>query len=381
MNAYKKLESLNDRCKYLFNIIQKDGPITKNELIKKTNMKLTTLNRDVQILINNKIVVETAIAESTGGRKPSLYDINPYEFYSVGIDISRTYIEIVITNLKIKIVAEKKLKDLCNIAENIPNCINALLKKAQIDKASIVGMGIGIVGGFDIAMLKDKLIQEFQIPIYIDNGANAAAIGEYYFGLGKDKQNIAYINCGVGIRTGVISSGILISTINNSEDAFAHMIVDPQGEQCLCGNYGCVESYASISKITQKFIEEVKNQGKEYLNKELDQMDYQYVCSLAESLAESKNNIARALIMNAALHFGIGLANYIRLFNPQLIILSGPLIQYSQLFYDECNKNAVEKCHIKDNSIIFNRGGYFKNKSMSVGASVMAIQRLTNSKE
>ena len=123
---------------------------------------------------------------------------------------------------------------------------------------AIVGIGIGIVGGFNIKPLYDTLNKELDVPICIDNGANAAVIGEYYFGIGKGKKNIAYINCGVGIRTGIISEGVLIRTINNSEDAFGHMIVDANGELCSCGNYGCIESYVSISNITKKFINEMK---------------------------------------------------------------------------------------------------------------------------
>ena len=82
------------------------------------------------------------------------------------------------------------------------------------------------------------------------------------------------------------------------------------------------------------------------------------------SLAENNNGVAINVLMDAAVHFGIGLANYIRLFNPQLIILSGPLIQHSKLFYNECKKIALEKCHIKNNDISFNRGGYFKNREI-----------------
>ncbi len=382
MNAYEKLASLNNRCKYIFNIIQKEGPLTKNELMNKTGIKFTTLNRDMQILIDSKIVAESAIAESTGGRRPVLYDVNPYGFYSVGVDISRTYTQIVITNLKINIVAEEIINDnynIDNIIDILPERLNNLFRKLKIENSMVAGIGIGIVKGFPIKSLNDRLIKEFGIAAYIDNGENAAVIGEHFFGLGKDKDNIAYINCGVGIRTGVISSGVLIRTINNSEDAFGHMIVDTQGEPCSCGNLGCVESYASISKITEKFISEMKKNEKAFSsisNKDLNEIDYRYVCSLAED----NNNTAIDILLNSAKHFGIGLSNYIRLFNPQLIILSGPLVQYSQLFYDECKKIAIEKSHIKNNNISFSRGGYFKNKSIAVGASVMAIENLINSK-
>ena len=72
------------------------------------------------------------------------------------------------------------------------------------------------------AMLEEKL----KCPVIIENGANSAAVAEYFYGLGKDFENIAYFNCGVGIRTGTISSGNLIRTMNDEEDAFGHMIVN-----------------------------------------------------------------------------------------------------------------------------------------------------------
>ena len=377
MEAYKKFDELNDRGKYIFNVVQKKGPITKSELIDMTKIKLTTLNRNLQILLDKKIIVETDIGKSTGGRKPSLYDVNPMEFYIIGIDISRTYTKIVITNLKLKIIKERLLSheyNIENIVEIIPTFIKDLCIKLRIEKSSIVGIGIGIVGGFNIKPLHDTLNKELDAIICVDNGANAAVIGEYNFGIGKGKVNIAYINCGVGIRTGIISSGVLIRTINNLEDAFGHMIVDANGELCSCGNHGCIESYVSISNITNKFIDKMKEIKISDLNKNLNSINYRDVCSLAER----ENEIAMNIINKSALYFGIGLANYMKLFNPELIILSGPLIQHSKLFYDTTIEIAFEKCHFKNNNIQFSNGGYYKDNSIAVGACAMVIQKLQN---
>jgi len=377
LDAYKNVESLNDRCKYIFDIVQKKGSITKSELIDMTKIKLTTLNRDLQILLDKKIIVETDVAESTGGRKPSLYDVNPSGFYIIGIDISRLYTRIVITNLKLEIIGEELLNHeykIENMNEMIPISIKNLCDKLLIDKSMIIGVGIGIVGGFNTKPLYDSLSSELNIPVVIDNGANAAVTGEYFFGIGKNKKNIAYVNCGVGIRTGIISEGVLIHTINNLEDAFGHMIVDANGELCSCGNCGCLESYASISSITKKFIDEAKENNIIDLNKEVNDIGYEDVCRLAEE----KNETAMCIIKNAALYFGIGLSNYMKLFNPELIILSGPLIQYSKLFYDISKEIAFEKCHIKNSDIQFSNGGYYKDKSIAVGACAMAMQQLQN---
>lgn len=377
MRAYNGFESLNDRCKYIFSIIQKNGPITKNELIDITDIKLTTLNRDLKILLNEKIIVESDLGQSLGGRKPTLYDVNQEKFYIIGIDISRTYTKIIITNLKLKIIKERLLSHEYNmetISETIPDAIKELCMRLEIHNPDIVGIGIGIVGGFNVKPLCDTLKEELNTLICVDNGANAAVVGEYNFGIGKGKKNIAYINCGVGIRTGVISSGVLIRTINNSEDAFGHMIVDVNGLKCSCGNYGCIESYVSISNITQKFIDEMRGMKLLRLNKNLSSINYRDVCSLAER----ENEVAINIIKNSALYFGIGLSNYIKLFNPELIVLSGPLVQNSKLFYNLSKETALKKSHIENNNIEFSNGGYFEDTSISVGACAIVIQKILN---
>lgn len=375
MKAYKGFELLNDRCKHIFNIIQRNGPMTKNELIELTQIKLTTLNRELKILLDEKIIIESDIGESTGGRKPSLYDVNQEEFYVVGIDISRTYTKIVIVNLKLEIISERLLShdyNMENVAETIPSIINDLFSKLEIENSFIVGIGIGIVGGFNVTSLYYELTMEFDTRVYIDNGVNAAVIGEYNFGIGKGKKNISYINCGVGIRTGIISSGVLIRTINNVEDAFGHMIVEANGQQCSCGNLGCIEGYVSILNITDKFISGMKETNPLGLKKDLNNINYRDVCSLAER----ENEVAMNIIKEAALYFGIGLSNYIKLFNPELIILSGPLIQHSKLFYDIAKETAIKKCHIKNNNIQFSSGGYFEDNSIAVGACAIVLEEI-----
>lgn len=166
----------------------------------------------------------------------------------------------------------------------------------------------------------------------------------------------------------------MIRTINNLEDAFGHMIVEADGPKCSCGNCGCIESYVSILNITEKFIYEMKDVKSLGLNKNLSHINYMDVCSLAER----KNEIAENIIKTSALYFGIGLSNYIKLFNPELIILSGPLIQHSKLFYDSAKEIATQKCHIKNTSIKFSNGGYFGDNSIAVGACAMVVEKILN---
>jgi predicted NBD/HSP70 family sugar kinase len=215
--------------------------------------------------------------------------------------------------------------------------------------------------------------QELQLPAIIDNGANTAVLAEYYFGAGRGLENIAYFNCGVGIRTGVISSGTIVRTVNDAEDAFGHMVVDVDGELCSCGNYGCVECYSSIPSITKRFRSELKKGRSSLIMKPSEEINYIDICAAAEE----KDELAREVIINAAAIFGAGLSNYINLLNPGLVILSGPLIKSSTLFYETSTHISSKRHYLKEgNKVTYSRGGYFKDKAIAVGAAVELLEEV-----
>lgn len=381
--AFDKIRNLDKRSKELFRIIQKYGPITKNMLETITQMKKSTLNRTLEVLLEGSIINEAATGESTGGRKPSLFDINENIFYIVGVDISRTYIQIMIANLKMSVVEEKIIYGAFNLTkqeEIIVKNIYELLEKASIDITKVLGIGLGVVvyankteAADNAENLKKYLQDKFTLPVYLDNGANTALLAEYNFGAGKDKQNILYVHCGVGIRTAVISNGNVVRTINNEEDALGHMTVQLDGDLCSCGNYGCVESYASITKITSKFISEIKKGKKTKLEKPLDKVDYIDICNLAEEGDET----AKYIIKDASVYLGAGLANIVRVLAPNLIILSGPLIKNSSIFYETSMKEAIKRCcNWNTEHIQFYRGGSFENKSIVMGAAYLVLDEV-----
>lgn len=375
MNVNGMIQDFDARCKLILDIIQSFGPLTKNDILSKTKMKLTTLNRSMATLLEKEIVVESSIADSTGGRKATLYDVNPHGFYLIGIDISRTYSLIVLTNLKFKIVLEKRIQDshyeMDLLIENLPQEVISVLDAATIKISNVVGIGIGVIHGVNVNELQRNLQNEIGIPVFLDNGANAAVIGEYYLGLGKGKQNMAFINCGVGIRTGVISSGRLIRSINNSDDALAHMIIEKEGNLCGCGSYGCLETYVSINELPKIYAKKLKSQSANSMS-DIKVASYLDICKLAED----NDELARQVILESADYFGIGLSNFIRLLNPQLIILSGPYIQNSPLFFEESKRIALMNNNIALNEIVFSKGGYFEGNSIALGASVIAMREI-----
>lgn len=388
------LSGLNAERKKIFSIIQKQGPISKSAIVESTGMKLSTLNRVMQPLEEQKLIV-ARIGESSGGRKPSLYDVNPADSYIAGIDLSRTYTRVVIANLKMDMLSSEQFQmDESYSPEKtiseIVRVIYAALNKLGIDRSKLSGAGIGSVGpmdrlngvmlnpinfpaaGWSNVPVKSMLSSRLNCPVIMDNGANAAVLAESLFGEGKKYRSMAYFNCGIGIRTGAVTSGTIIRAMNDSEDAFGHMTIDVDGEPCSCGNYGCIECYSSITPIVRNFVTSLKKGRSTTVSKAAGEITFKDICSAAK-----KNDaLAKEVISDAAAIFGAGLANYANLINPNLIVLSGPLIECSKLFYDVCIETAVRKRYLQgENKIVFSRGGHFRENAIAVGAAAMVVEK------
>lgn len=398
-SAFNTLNSLPVESKTLLGLIQKNGPVIKSDLQLMSKMKLTTLNRIMQPLEEAALVVPYGIAESSGGRKPVQYHVNPSEYYVIGIDISRTYTQLIISNLKLDILVKKQftMDEFFSPDRTVINIYQAIqqeLKVLSIDAQRLLGAGLGTVGPVDIdkgtivnpqnfpasgwynVPIRDMLEKALGMPVYMDNGANTAVLAEFLFGLGRNYSNIAYLNCGVGIRTGAISSSNIVRAINDAEDAFGHMIIDVDGEPCSCGNYGCIECYSTIPSIMKAFISAVKKGRSTKISKPLDEINYIDLCLAATDHDE----LSREVITGAASILGSGLANYINLLNPGLIILSGPLINNSDLFYQTTIDVASKKYYLRqDSKIAFSKGGYFGDTAIAAGAAALVIENYIKS--
>lgn len=389
----KTFEELKQDRKEIFNLIQKKGPLSKQGIQQLTNLKLTTLNRIINDLLSSELIVEEALGESTGGRKPTLYNVNSTNFYIIGIDISRTYTQIVVTNLRMQILKENRFfmeekYSPRQVLEYITDITGRLLSELKINKQQILGIGVSAVGPLDRdtgillnsinfegdnwrnISIKKELVNLFKLPVIIDNGANSAVLAEYFYGSGKSLENIAYINCGVGIRTGVITSGRIVRSINDRDDAFGHMIIDIDGKACYCGNYGCVESYASIPSIVNDYKGKLERGNVSLINKRLDEITYLDVFDEADK----GDAYAKGVMLDSALVFGSALTNYINLLNPQLIILSGPTVYKSEIFYKVSTETALKKINSASTNIKFSKGGCFKEYAMAVGAAAMIVE-------
>jgi len=359
----------------ILNHIHKYGPVTKNCLIENLNIKLSTLSRAMKTLESRKLIVESGISDSSGGRRPSEYDVAQNGIYVAGVDISRTYTQAVLVNLKNQVLKKYQFDMDASITpskciDRISDAINLMAFELAMDKSKIIGIGVGTVGpmsrengtlhypkGFlnpewnAEVPIKGLFRQKTGIPCEIDNGANTAALLEYHFGTGRGSHCVAYIHCGVGIRSAAVRDGVILRTMNDSEDAFAEMTIDING--------GCLEDYVSLEAVRSRYY---KNTGK--------QISYDQLFSLAaghnKTVSESFNYSAKIL--------GMGISNLTKLLNPDLVILSGPLVSRYEPYYSICMKSFREH-NIQGGKAVFSKGGSFKDSVAAVGAGLMFVEQ------
>jgi len=271
--------------------------------------------------------------------------------YVVGVDLGGTKILTALADLEGNIIAKCKVpteakqgKD--RIFANIKKTIYNVLEEAKVDMKAVKGIGLGSPGPLDVKTgvivnppnldleNVDVLaeLSEFQVPVFLENDANAATLAEKYFGVGKGVSDLIYITISTGIGAGVIINNKIVHGVSSGAGEVGHTTLDPHSDlQCGCGNYGCFEVLASGTALGRMGQEAVKS-GKDTLIAQLvDDLAEVNGATVAEA-AYKGDQLAQEIIDELANYLGIGLANLINNFNPEKIIIGGGVIASWDLF-------------------------------------------------
>jgi glucokinase len=216
-----------------------------------------------------------------------------------------------------------------------------LLTAKEIDQSSVRAIGVAAPGpidsrsgvvtappnlpGWHNVPLASLFHDEFDLPAYLENDANAAALGEHRFGSGRGYNHMVYVTVSTGIGGGFIFDGRLYTGATGGAAEVGHMTLVPEGPLCSCGNRGCLEVLASGSAIAREARRYVQR-GLPTLVAELADSDLERITAkLVSEAAERGDDVANAILDQAMRYLGIGLANLTNLLNPELMVIGGGL--------------------------------------------------------
>ncbi len=300
----------------------------------------------------------------------------------IGVDVGGTNLRAALINESGKIMSRKSRpseakKGIDFVTENLINLINETKKEKKI-----YGIGIGIPGIIDssngvltqapnISKVKnypfrDILLKKLGIdlPIILENDANCAAVGEWWIGAGKDVNSLIMLTLGTGLGGGIILRGKLWSGVNGMGGEIGHMTIDPDGPKCNCGNFGCVESFASAEAIRRMVKEGLRNSKlKTMLRNEIKRTSIHDIPEIVGTAAKKGDKFALSVWESFGKALGIAMANLTNLLNVEMIIIGGGLSNSWNLFIDavinEARKRGlrapmdnidIKKCELGDDA-------------------------------
>ena len=192
------------------------------------------------------------------------------------------------------------------------------------------------VPGWENVPLQTILEDEFDVPVWVDNDANVAALGELVYGAGQGLLDLMYLTVSTGIGGGWILNGRPWRGHEGMAGEIGHTAVDPQGPVCLCGKRGCVERLASGPYMAMDFMEERRSSGAEGQRNGGAEVTGKVVAELAEAGDE----VARRILLRGAWGLGVGIGNAANLVNPQRFILGGGVTKAGEMWWTAVRQAA-----------------------------------------
>ncbi|MGN7360238.1 ROK family protein [Paenibacillus sp. SAF-054] len=399
VDADKRIGS--PKAKELFQEIRRKHEIGKNDLLAVSGLTVSTLTRVLEELVFAGLISESGLGISTGGRRPILYQVRADYGYAFGLDISRVTSRLILLDLAGTKLDSKEWRMGENntpevLMQLVASQVEEWMDKHSIAFEQIIGMGVGAVGPLNretgvieepewfaapgwshvpaVQMLEDRL----GFPVMLDNGANTALIAESWANRTKNFRHMLYVHGGTGLRLGMMTDNKLIHGAVDMEGSFGQMIIQADGLPFRTpqGNFGALDTYASVYAIEREVNSRLRTGRSSALLQIIQPGEPARFPDIMQAL-KLMDPMVTEIVTQAATYFGIGLANLLNILNPEKVILGGPLMTDSSLFFYTATQTAIRKTyHYPKYQVIFSKGTYGE-EAIAIGAAQLMLSQLT----
>lgn len=350
----------------VINLIRKSGPINKAQIAKKTGLSIPTVMKITDEFMDRNLVYVSGKGESNGGKRPEMLEINKNAFHIIGIDIGRSKIKVIIMNLSGEIIEKRCIHTGTTIPEwklieRLIVLIEEVIVQSGIMSDNILGMGIGMPGllenetgrvlfspdfQWENVDIVEPIRKYFDMNICIENSNRALAMGEYWFGRGSETDYMICVSIGHGIGSAIIENGDFYRGACGSSGEVGHITLNPDGPQCDCGNRGCLEALASGNAIALEAVQMIQDGAKTKILELVENDPKKIDAKIVFDAAKEGDQLAMDIVEKAIDYIGIGLASYINLLDPKLIVLAGGVTESGDYFINRVKK-VVRKRQMK----------------------------------
>ncbi len=327
----------------VLNALRLYAPISRAELAANTKLNRSTISNIVNVLIEDGLVLELDTMESKIGRPGIALTLKPDGGAMIGVEIGVGFTSVILTDFVANIIWRERIEysytqpQITTLSE-AEELIDQAIHFAQNRNLRLLGIGLGIPGLVDVP--KGELLfapnlgwknvplrlmwnQRFNLPIYVENEANLGALGEYYFGVGRNVDNFIFINSDVGLGGGIIIDGKLFKGGRGLAGEIGHIQRDSQGELCGCGRRGCWETQVGPQIALERVKRAIESKPDHALlkktNGDLDQITFDQVIKCALN----GEPFCLSVIEEIGKNLGAGIADLANIFNPEMVVIGG----------------------------------------------------------
>lgn len=380
----------------IISTLRENETLSRAEIAAHTGLNRSTVSSIINELIEQKAIEETVLQSEKIGRPGMLLKLNPNYGFTVGIDLNVDFITAVVLDYSYTIQWQKRTPVIAPTQQDTVLQQAIELTQAAVDQGTDKGMtplGIGLVVpglvdvyqgvmilapnlGWENVPMRALWQAHFDLPIFTENDANAAALGELYIGEAKGISHFICINVGVGIGGGIVIDGNLLRGARGFASEVGHIVMEPEGKQCGCGSRGCLETLIGKTALVSTVQDALRKSSFE--SPFLDEASIaDLTLDQIVSAAAEGHPVCNEQLKKVGYYLGLTVGDLVNIFNPELVVIGGYSREMVTQILPDLRKSAVD--HImrvsRDNLDI--RPSRFGVSSSVIGAAALVFDHLT----
>lgn len=374
---------------YIYN-----GSSTITDLSKELDLSVPTVTKFIAEMCEEGYINDYGKLETSGGRHPSLYGLNPESGYFVGVDIKKFAINLALINFKgdmleLKMNTPYRFENTPEALEELCKLVKDFIIETEVKPEKVMNICINISGrvnpesGYSFSMfnfsenpLTEVLREKIGFPVCIDNDTRAMTYGEYMKGCVTGEKDIIFVNISWGLGIGIIIDGKIYTGKSGFSGEFGHINIFENEIICHCGKKGCLETEASGSAFHRIFLERIKKGETSILSERLKEKNKALTLDELIAAACKEDPLCIEIVEEIGQKLGKQIAGLINIFNPELVIIGGTLSLTGD-YITQPIKTAIRKYSLnlvnKDSIIMTSK---LKDKAGIIGACMLARSRM-----
>jgi len=345
----------NTSSRLVLRTIYELNPISRAEVSRTTGLTAPTVSEAVADLLEQGLIEETGLGSSTGGKRPTLLQVQSNSHHLIGLDLAKVDFRGAIINLRGEIQQRSEVPLSGRRGEAALALVFELLDGLVASaNRPLLGIGIGAPGLINAANgiirkavnvewhdlhLADLLRARYGLPVYLANDCQVAVLAEHLFGLPSSYESLVVISIGHGVGSGIIVNGKLLNGNPYGAGEIGHLKVTSQGELCHCGNTGCLETVTNTQAILRRLSAHTRSspQALEGLSEDAN-------LELLKQLCSDGDVNALQAIRETGHYLGIAAASIVSILGTCRILFAGSVTCFGKPLLDAVREEMISRC-------------------------------------